>query len=111
MKMKCLVLALLLACLTAAAQAQTVPGRIDFIRDVKPILSNNCFQCHGPDTEQVKGGTDGLRLDNAEGAVADLGGYAAVVPGHPEKSALVERIASKDPEAIMPPTATGKKLS
>jgi mono/diheme cytochrome c family protein len=95
----------------AAALAQAPPTRIDFIRDVKPILSNNCFQCHGPDTEQVKGGTDGLRLDIPDGAIADLGGYAAVVAGHPEKSALVERIVSKDPDAVMPPAATGKKLS
>ena len=60
--------------LAGPAAAQTV----DFNRDVRPILSNNCFACHGPD-EKVRKGE--LRLDTREGAIADLGGHAAVAPG------------------------------
>ncbi|HVC94873.1 MAG TPA: DUF1553 domain-containing protein [Pirellulales bacterium] len=84
---------------------------IDFNRDIKPILSNTCFKCHGPDPAARKGGTDGLRLDKAEGATADLGGYAAVVPGQPETSELIARVTSSDPDNAMPPPSTGKKLS
>ena len=91
--------------------AQAPLGQVDFARDIKPILSNNCFQCHGPDAAQRKGGTDGLRLDTAAGATEDLGGYAAVVPQQPEKSVLIERVSSLDPEVSMPPKSTGKRLS
>ncbi len=85
--------------------------KINFSRQIKPILSNNCFRCHGPDPGERKGGSDGLRLDVADGAKADLGGYAAVVPGHPETSALVKRINSSDADERMPPADSGKKLS
>jgi len=84
---------------------------VDFNRDIKPILSNACFKCHGPDPAARKGGTDGLRLDVAEGATADLGGYAAVVPDQPDMSELIARITSTDPASVMPPPSTGKKLS
>jgi hypothetical protein len=97
-------------CLAFAAFAEAAPP-VDFNREVKPILSNICFKCHGFDPAERKGGTDGLRLDTPEGAMADLGGYAALVPGQPEKSALVARIASADPDEVMPPPGSGKKLS
>lgn len=87
------------------------PAKIDFNRDIRPILSNNCNQCHGPDEAERKGGTDGLRFDTREGALADLGGYAAVVPGDVAKSALIERVTSADPDLVMPPKETGKKLT
>ncbi|HWB10248.1 MAG TPA: DUF1553 domain-containing protein [Pirellulales bacterium] len=87
------------------------PREVDFNRDIKPVLSNACFKCHGPDPAERKGGSDGLRLDTADGIKADLGGYAAIVPGQPEKSALVARITSNDPDELMPPPASGKKLS
>ncbi|MBU6301285.1 MAG: DUF1553 domain-containing protein [Verrucomicrobia bacterium] len=83
-------------------------GTIDFNRDVRPILSNQCIACHGPDEEQRKAG---LRLDTRAGAVADLGGYAAVVPGHPERSELVERLLTTDEEERMPPGSKGPRLS
>jgi hypothetical protein len=94
-----------------SAFAEAPPRKIDFNRDVKPVLSNVCFKCHGPDPAERKGGSDGLRLDTADGIRADLGGYAAIVPGEPEKSALVARITSNDPDELMPPPASGKKLS
>lgn len=85
---------------------------IDFAREIKPILSNNCFYCHGPDAAERKGGTGGLRLDTPEGAQADLGdGEAAIVPGQPDKSVLVRRITSADADEVMPPPTTGKKLT
>jgi len=87
---------------------------VNFNRDIKPILSNNCFKCHGPDAAERQGGADGLRLDKpdgSDGALADLGGHAAIVPGDPEKSELVTRIASADPETRMPPAGSGKQLT
>lgn len=85
-------------------------GRVDFDRTIRRILSENCFKCHGPDARARKGGKHGMRLDTAEGALADLGGYAAIVPDHPEKSELVRRITTADPDDKMPPPLSGKKL-
>jgi hypothetical protein len=85
---------------------------VDFAREIRPILSNNCFHCHGPDEKHRKGdGEKGLRLDTAEGAFAALEGGAAVVAGHPEKSQLLGRILSGDSDEVMPPPKTGKKIS
>ena len=98
-------LALLLTTGSLAAE------KIDFNRDVRQILSNNCFRCHGPDEKERKGGSDGLRLDTLAGATADLGGYAPIVSGKPEESELIKRITSTDPDLVMPPGQGGKKLS
>jgi hypothetical protein len=87
-------------------------GEIQYSRDIRPILSQNCFQCHGPDAANRKGGTHGLRLDTAAGATENLGsGEVAIEPGHPEKSELVSRINSEDPDEAMPLKTSGKKLS
>jgi len=112
--MVCLFVAI--ASLLAAAQANTTvlaaePAKIDFNRDIRPILSNNCIQCHGPDEAERKGGTDGLRLDVRDGALADLGGYAAIVAGDPDKSAIIERVSTNDPDLVMPPKELGKSLT
>lgn len=93
------------------AVAQTPGNRIDFSRDIKPILSNKCFQCHGPDANERKGGKNGLRLDTAAGIQEDLDGHFAIVPGKPETSEAILRIKSTDPEEMMPPPSSGKKLS
>ena len=99
-------------CAPNRAAGSEPQGQIQFNRDIRPILSQNCFQCHGPDTEKRKGGTQGLRLDTAAGAAADLGdGTVAIVPGHPEKSELIERINSQDPDEVMPLKSSGKRLS
>src|SRR5690348_6276857 len=96
---------------SAGSVAWAAPPRVDFNRDIKPILSNRCFRCHGPDEAERKGGKDGLRLDTASGATLDQGGYAAVVPGKPDESELIARIASQDPQEVMPPKTAGKPLT
>src|SRR5215468_6728276 len=81
---------------------------VDFNRDIRPILSNNCLRCHGPDRKERKAG---LRLDIPEGAFADLGDYAAIVPGKPEQSEVLRRVTSTDRSRAMPPRKTGKRLT
>ncbi len=83
-------------------------GKIQFNRDIRPILSDHCFACHGPDASHRKAG---LRLDTREGAVADLDGYSAVAPGAPTQSKLIARIATDDEDDLMPPPETGKPLN
>src|SRR5437867_6462396 len=87
--------------------------QVDFNRDVRRVLSDNCFKCHGPDASERKGGKKGvgLRLDIPEGAFADLGERSAIVPRHHEKSELVRRITTDDPDDKMPPPKSGKKLT
>ncbi len=81
---------------------------VQFNRDIKPILSENCFFCHGFDEKNRKAG---LRLDTVEGATHDLGGYRAVAPGKPEASELVKRIQTNDPDDRMPPPESEKHLT
>ena len=83
--------------------------RIDFNREVRPLLVEHCYPCHGPDLEKRKGG---LRLDRPEGATLKLAsGARAVVPGNPSGSRLLQVISSADPDEHMPPPSTGKQLS
>src|SRR5262245_47831885 len=81
---------------------------LDFNRDVRPILSAHCFTCHGPDAKSRKAD---LRLDRADSALEDRGGYAAIVPKAPEKSAVWQRLTSTNPSRRMPPPQTKKQLS
>ncbi|MDF1658576.1 MAG: DUF1553 domain-containing protein [Verrucomicrobiales bacterium] len=81
---------------------------VDFNNDIRPILADNCFHCHGPDENSRKAD---LRLDTAEGAFADLGGYFAVKPGDAEASEAVIRIFDEDPDSIMPPPEFHKVMS
>ena len=70
----------------------------DFQREIRPILSNACYKCHGPDKAERKGGKEnsgGLRFDTEEGARAALDDGVAIFAGHPEKSQMVTRIKSK----------------
>lgn len=86
---------------TAGESAAADSARpVRFNRDIRPILSQTCFQCHGPDenTRQAD-----LRLDTAGGAMADLGGSAPIVPGDLAKSEAWTRIVSNDPDTVMPP--------
>jgi hypothetical protein len=81
---------------------------VDFNRDIRLILSNRCFACHGPDEAQLQAD---LRLDSFQGATRDLDGHAAIVPGSPEKSVLLKRVTSTDDDERMPPPDSGKSLT
>ena len=81
---------------------------IEFNRDIRPILSDKCFACHGPDEKKRKAQ---LRLDLGTEAMRDLGGYSAIVPGKPHESALISRITSSDLNEVMPPPETQKILT
>jgi hypothetical protein len=84
-------------------------AEIDFNRDIRPILSNACFKCHGPD-EQLR--EAGLRLDDRAAAIGELdSGMVAIVPGKPDESELLARIMSDDPDVMMPPPSANKTLS
>ena len=98
-----------LICCVAPASSQQPGDPIEFRRDVLPILSENCFACHGFDERSRQAG---LRLDTASGAtaVADSG-EQAIVPGSPDDSELIQRIYSEDPDLGMPPAETEKSLT
>jgi hypothetical protein len=81
-------------------------GRIDFDREIRPILSEFCYACHGPDVKTRKAD---LRLDRKEDAFRDRSGYAVVVPGKAEESELIARITSDDPDQVMPPPKIKKR--
>jgi hypothetical protein len=101
-------LAVVVLCSASPIRAATPAGRpVDFNRDIRPILSDNCFACHGPDEQKRKAK---LRLDTPQGIVADLGGYQAIKPGNPKASEVWKRIVTTDPDEIMPPPESHKKL-
>ncbi len=89
-----------------ALLATRVPAAepIVYNRDIRPILFENCFACHGPDSAARKAD---LRLDQRESAVET----GAILPGKPDESELLRRVLSADPEEAMPPPATKKQLS
>ncbi len=105
-----------LLCIGAAVLAQAArlraadrPGndsaaKVEFNRDIRPILSDNCFYCHGPDKNHRKAK---LRLDLRDEALA----RKAFIPGNAEESELVKRLTSADPEEVMPPPDSNKKLT
>ncbi|MBI4905760.1 MAG: DUF1553 domain-containing protein [Acidobacteria bacterium] len=84
------------------------PGGVDFQRQVRPILSDNCFHCHGPDKNTR---LMDLRLDIQEGAFAKRANGAVIVPGKPEASLLYQRISHAKPAMRMPPAASNKKIT
>jgi hypothetical protein len=95
--------------LCLGATKEKAGSRIEFNRDIRALLSDNCFACHGPDDKERKGK---LRLDVKEEALkeAKSGGHA-IVPGDVKNSELIARITSKDEDEVMPPVKTGKKLT
>ncbi len=94
---------LLAVCMAAPAAAADNAAAISFNRDIRPLLSDNCFHCHGPDASHRQAD---LRLDLRDEAMA----AGAIVPGKVAESTLVERIRSTDPDLVMPPPESHKKL-
>lgn len=88
--------------LLTAASTPAAPGPVDFSRDVLPILSDHCFQCHGPDKNARKAG---LRLDEQAGAMSVL------QPGNAAESELIQRLTAPQPSKLMPPPKSNRKLS
>src|SRR5438105_8758798 len=92
-----------------AAGAARADDKVLFNRDIRPILSDTCFKCHGPDANKRKAD---LRLDSLAGATVDLGGgYGAIVPGKPQLSEAYRRLTSDDSEEKMPPPKSGMALT
>src|SRR5581483_3236604 len=91
-----------------AALCSVTWAGVEYNRDIRPILSDRCYTCHGPDTAQRK---SKLRLDTEEGAKADLGGHFGIVPGDPAKSEIIRRISSNDARRMPPAWAGAAKLS
>jgi hypothetical protein len=91
-------------CCFALAQAVTMQAgeKLSFDRDIRPILSDKCFRCHGPDEKQREAE---LRLDSGAGA------DRPIVPGHPEQSEVWRRITAADDDERMPPRSSGKSLT
>src|SRR6478735_1290646 len=82
--------------LSAFTQSRSPAADVDFNRDVRPILSDKCFFCHGPDPKQRKAG---LRLDDRAAAIK----HKAFVPGKPDDSELIDRITATDADRMPPP--------
>jgi Protein of unknown function (DUF1553)/Protein of unknown function (DUF1549)/Planctomycete cytochrome C len=93
------------ALLLALAWSSLADAKVSFNREIRPILSEQCFSCHGFDPKHRKAD---LRLDTREGALADNDGVRAIIPGDPAKSELWKRLLSQDPEEVMPPPEAHK---
>src|SRR5712675_1379411 len=92
----------------AAVTADPVPAVVQFNRDVRPIFSDKCYTCHGPDKGTRK---TALRFDVESAAKADLGGRFAILPGDTSKSELIRRITVENKALCMPPAYTGVSLT
>ena len=97
---------LLCVCLLIGSLAHA-DETIDFVRDVRPILSNHCYRCHGPDEEKLEAG---LRLDTPPPVQAEKSS-SAIIPGQPDTSEVVLRVKHADPELRMPPVEAGRALT
>ncbi|MEQ8854450.1 PSD1 and planctomycete cytochrome C domain-containing protein [Gimesia sp.] len=106
----------LLACLvltvslgnSAFAESGAAPADLDFASDIRPLLSDACFACHGPDDEHREAD---FRMDLKEGLFGKAGEHALIVPGKPEESLIYQRMTADDESLRMPPADSGKKLS
>jgi len=95
------------SCFLMVAESRLFGEEVDFNRDIRPILSNKCMTCHGPDEEHREAE---LRLDSEESAKQDRDGYAVIKPGDVKASSLIERIRSDDPDLKMPQPDLKKDL-
>lgn len=93
---------------TVAVISLAAAEDITFNRDIRPILADRCFACHGPDSATREAG---LRLDQEESAKLFVDGSAAIIPGDLASSMMIERINETDPDLVMPPPDTGRALS
>jgi hypothetical protein len=103
---------LVAVCITVALAVSTLaaePAKLSFNRDIRPILSENCFQCHGFDDKTREAG---LRLDQHDAAIKKTdSGVLPIVPGDAAKSDVLARVTSQDKDVMMPPPSTHKKLT
>src|SRR6266853_5402706 len=90
------------------APALCTAQEVEFNRDIRPIFSDKCYTCHGPDKANRK---SKLRFDTEAGAKQDLGGHFAIVPGDPAKSEMVRLITADNKALRMPPIYSGVKLT
>src|SRR6476469_2372839 len=100
---KCIAFILVLVCLAAVTSARAAE-KLEYNRDIRPILTENCFACHGPDSASRKAD---LRLDKREVAIE----HDAIVPNKQSQSSIVSRIFKEDAYTVMPPPTTKKKLT
>lgn len=87
---------------------EPLPDTVEFNRHIRPILSDACYHCHGPDRAKRKAN---LRFDTSEGVFADRDGYRVIVPGDPASSELIRRISASERSRRMPPASSGRALS
>src|SRR5579864_3486445 len=103
------IVAAVLLHVAALSRAAVYAGeRVEYNRDIRPILSANCFPCHGPDEKKRKAK---MRLDRKDDALRDRDGYAVIVPGQPDESEVVLRIEADDDTLKMPPPKSRKTLT
>ena len=102
------VLATIAIVVTNSDRVAAGSSEVDFNRDIRPILSETCYQCHGPDHNKLKAD---LRLDTRAGLFRSAEGSTVVVPGKPDESELLIRITAEDDETRMPPAKAGKRLT
>lgn len=93
---------------SSTAEETSSKTEVEFNRDVRPILAEKCFACHGFDEAAREAD---LRLDTFEGATTERAGIVAITPGRPDASELVSRITAVDLEQLMPPRTSGKQLT
>lgn len=98
----------ILMLVSGAGVSPAAEAKLRFNQDIRPILSNKCFRCHGFDEKGRKGD---LRLDQREAAIANHDGTQAIVPGRPEQSAVTQRITTTDADDLMPPPDSKLSLS
>jgi len=103
----CFFAVFLLGC-SSSHTAEDMPDQVDFNNHIRPILSNSCYVCHGPDISTREAD---LRLDTYAGATAQRSGGPAIVPGHARRSSLIQRVTAEDPKDQMPPPEMNKVLS
>ncbi|MCI0455500.1 MAG: PSD1 and planctomycete cytochrome C domain-containing protein [Gemmataceae bacterium] len=109
MRIPLLLLCSILVLPSSTAHAGELPAsyKVEFNRDIRPILSDTCYTCHGPASSTRKAD---LRLDTRDGLFADLGGYHAIVPGKPARSELLKRVTAAQAKR-MPPPSSGRQLT